>query len=303
MPDWLKDFLQGAEAASSQQDSRIDIFGTPNSGLSHRSLSKSPPGGKTDKTSEPDLTICNSEDFFRRVSSEKNSPKLHETDETYPTAGVFQDNNERLLSKSEKTAHSENPENRTGKTDKTYPITSETISEERLEGELTAPPRADHYTLVEAAMRSRPDDVAGAQRRVAVRGLRAFLAAGHGAEAERLGWPRDELYHVPELWSQIRLCGVGLLIGDRGVTEVTAAEIRVKTASGATLAFYRKPAVDYRLVYETRLKLLRGNYADGSSEEPRLRAFEHAIRFCCDHHNCDLETAKRMVMAALKAVP
>jgi hypothetical protein len=70
-------------------------------------------------------------------------------------------------------------------------------------------------------------------------------------------------------------------------------------SSGATLAFYRKPVVDYRLVYETRLKLIRGNYADGS-EEPKLRAFEFAVRFCRDHHNSDLETAKTMVAAAIK---
>jgi hypothetical protein len=103
-----------------------------------------------------------------------------------------------------------------------------------------------------------------------MRGLSAFLRAGHGAEAERLGWPSDELYHVPELWSQIHLAGCALLIGDREVVDIAAAEIRIKTASGSTLAFRRKPKVDYRLVYETRLKLIRGNY-HSNSEEPELR--------------------------------
>ena len=66
----------------------------------------------------------------------------------------------------------------------------------------------------------RPPDVAADRWATALHGLRAFIAAGHGVEAERLGWPRDELYRVPELWSQVHLCGVALLIGDHTVTEV-----------------------------------------------------------------------------------
>ncbi len=58
-----------------------------------------------------------------------------------------------------------------------------------------------------------------------MRGLRAFLSAGH---AEAAGWPRDELYRVPPQWSRVDLCGIGLLIGDREVTEVTSGEIRIK---------------------------------------------------------------------------
>jgi hypothetical protein len=131
-----------------------------------------------------------------------------------------------------------------------------------------------------------------------MRGLSAFLRDSHGAEAERLGWPPDELYRAPELWSQIHLAGCALLIGDREVTEVTPAEIRIKTASGSTLAFRRKPAVDYRLVYETRLKLIRGNYP-GDSEEPGLRAFEHTVNFCRERSSCDLEQAKALVRATI----
>jgi hypothetical protein len=117
----------------------------------------------------------------------------------------------------------------------------------------------------------RPSDVSDAHWATALRGLRAFLAAGHGDEVERLGWPRDELYRVPSLWSRVDLCGVALLIGDCEVIEVTAAAIKVRTASGAIQAFYRKPAIDYALAYRTRLKMAG---EDGLREEPRLRALE-----------------------------
>ena len=43
----------------------------------------------------------------------------------------------------------------------------------------------------------RPPDVSDSQWEVALRGLRAFLTAGHGDEAERLGWPRSELFWSP----------------------------------------------------------------------------------------------------------
>jgi hypothetical protein len=132
-----------------------------------------------------------------------------------------------------------------------------------------------------------------------MRGLRAFLAAGHADEALRIGWSHDELFRVPPLWSRIELCGVGLLIGDREVIGVTPTAIQIKTSSGAIQSFYRKPAIDYRLIFETRLKLIRGNYA-GDSEEPRLRAIEHTVNVHRSNNGCDLETAKAAVMAALK---
>ena len=91
-----------------------------------------------------------------------------------------------------------------------------------------------------------------------------------------------------------------MLIGDRQVTDITPTEIRIKTASGSTLAFRRKPEVDYRLVYETRLKLIRGNYP-GDSDEPRFRAFEHAVGFCRQHSGLGLEEAKAMVRDAIDA--
>ena len=143
----------------------------------------------------------------------------------------------------------------------------------------------------------RPPDVTNAQWEVALSGLRAFLANGHGAEAERLGWTRDELYCVPPVWARVDSCGVGLLIGDREVFSITAAEIRIKTPSGAMLAFYRKPQIDYRLVYETRRKLLR---RDVNDDEAHCRAFEHAVSVFRDNiSNASLEDAKAAVLAAI----
>jgi hypothetical protein len=197
----------------------------------------------------------------------------------------------------EKTAH---PENRTDKTDKTpEEIDSSPPDAVTKLTKLTKPRQEDHQALLGEAALARPPDVKTADWDAAMRGLSAFLRGGHGAEAERLGWPSDELYRVPELWSQIHLAGCALLIGDREVVDITAAEIRIKTASGSTLAFRRKPEVDYRLVYETRLKLIRGNYPS-DSEEPGLRALEYTVRLCREHRNCDLETAKAAVLSALK---
>ena len=145
----------------------------------------------------------------------------------------------------------------------------------------------------------RPPDVADDRWETALRGLRAFLAAGHGHEAARLGWPRDELYAVPPLWSQINLCGAALLIGDREVVSLTADAIALRTPSGAVLRTYRKPQIDYALIYETRLKLIRGNYA-GHSEEPRLRAVEHTVNTYRSNHPSDtVDTAKTAVLAAI----
>jgi hypothetical protein len=143
----------------------------------------------------------------------------------------------------------------------------------------------------------RPPDITVPQWEVALRGLRSFIELGYAAEAQRLGWPRDELYAVPPVWARVDLCGAGLLIGDREVTGVTWSEIRIKTASGATLAFYRKPELDYGRVYSERLKLLGG---DANKEEPRLRAVEYVVNFYRSHHDCSLENAKSAVTAAIK---
>jgi hypothetical protein len=128
-------------------------------------------------------------------------------------------------------------------------------------------------------------------------GLWVFLAAGYGAEAERLGWPRNELYAAPPLWSRADLCGAALLIGDREVVNISLTEIRIKTASGATLGIYRKPQVDYGLVFRERLKLLGG---DAAKEEPQLRAMEFAVNFYRSNHtDCSFEGGRAAVLAAI----
>ena len=130
-------------------------------------------------------------------------------------------------------------------------------------------------------------------------GLRAFLAAGHGDEAERLGWPKDELYAVPPLWSRVDLCGAALLIGDREVVGITPNEIRIKTASGATLAFYRKPAGRLR-------RRLPCAHQDGSATTPARKSFSCArskpwsTSTAVIIPDADVDTAKAAVLAAIK---
>jgi hypothetical protein len=152
--------------------------------------------------------------------------------------------------------------------------------------------------IIDGVARSRPPDVSDTSWAAALRGLRAFLEAGHGAEAERLGWPKNELYAVPPVWARVDLCGAGLLIGDNEVTGVTAVEIRVKTASGSSLAFYRKPQPNLRLVYASQLKLRRCDDAAGD-EEARLRAFEFTVAFHRERTGCDVATATQAVTTAL----
>jgi hypothetical protein len=154
-----------------------------------------------------------------------------------------------------------------------------------------------HLNLLLRIERAKPNNVNEAQWEEAMRGLRTFLATGHADEALRLGWPEDELFCVPELWSQIHLCGAALLIGDREVVGITAAEIRIRTASGSTLAFYRKPAVDYGVAYRARIKELGD---DGLKEEPRLRAFESVVGlYLTNHPGIGVDEAKAAVQIAI----
>jgi hypothetical protein len=140
---------------------------------------------------------------------------------------------------------------------------------------------------------ARPPDATDAQWDAAMSGVRTFLASGRADEAMRLGWPHDELFAVPSLWANVAACG--LLIGDREVTAVTADKIQIKTASGATLSFYRRLQPDYALVYRERLKALRGLGGD----EQHFRAFDHAVNFCRERSGLDLEEAKALVRAAI----
>jgi hypothetical protein len=158
--------------------------------------------------------------------------------------------------------------------------------------------RERHAPFLREVKGAQPVDADNRQWRSAVEGLESFLLSGWADEAERLGWPKDELYAVPPLWSQINLCGAALLIGDRETVNVSSTEIRIKTASGATLAFYRKPEVDYGLAYRNRIKQLG---LDASKEEFQLRALEAVVNLYRNHHpNVDVDTAKAAVLAAIK---
>jgi hypothetical protein len=186
-------------------------------------------------------------------------------------------------------------ENRTDKTDETAETTDLPSRSELTK--LTKPPQEDQRALLEAAARARPPDVKDAHWEAALRGLKAFLEAGHGAEALRLGWPKDELYAVPLLWSRIDSCGAALLIGDREIVNITSAEIRIKAASGSTLAFYRKPKTDYGVAYRARIKDLGD---DGLKEEPRLRAFEATVAlFLANNPSATIDEAAAAVRAAI----
>jgi hypothetical protein len=151
--------------------------------------------------------------------------------------------------------------------------------------------------IVSNAIDRRPPDVGEAHWRTALIGLRRFVADGWLDEARRCGWTDAELLTVPELWSQIHLCGAALLIGDREVLDVTRDAIRIKTASGAIQAFYRKPEPDFALIYSERRKIL---VRDVSDDEAHCRAYDFAVAAYRAHYNCDLETAKAAVLAAIK---
>jgi hypothetical protein len=158
--------------------------------------------------------------------------------------------------------------------------------------------RERHAPFLQEIKAAKPTDVDARPWRSAIEGLESFLFSGWADEALRLGWPHDELFRVPELWGQIHLCGAGLLIGNNEVTEVTASRIGIKTASGAPQGFYRKPQVDYCLVYRTRLKMVG---EDASKEEFQLRALEAVVNLYRSHHpDADVDGANAAVRAAIK---
>jgi hypothetical protein len=154
--------------------------------------------------------------------------------------------------------------------------------------------------LLEAVEAAPPCDVSDSVWQTALRGLRAFLANGHSDAAEAAGWPRDELYAVPEAWARVDACGAALLIGDATVVEVASTRIQIRTASGSTQAFYRKPKFDIALAYSARLKSLG---LDATEQEPCLRAREAVVLSYQAHCRCDYETAKAAVLAAIASSP
>jgi hypothetical protein len=138
----------------------------------------------------------------------------------------------------------------------------------------------------------RPPDITDDRWQAALTGLQAFVAGGWADQAEAAGWTRDELFAAPPLWSRVDLCGAALLLGDREVISVTPTEIRIKATGGATQAFYRRPAVDFALMFDSHRKKLEGGV---NPEEARLRAREWAVREYQRLNNVGLEDAKRAV--------
>jgi len=156
-----------------------------------------------------------------------------------------------------------------------------------------------HTPLLNSIRAARPSDVLNDPWRHTIDGLRIFLLSGLGDEAERLGWLRDELYAVPSVWNRVDLCGAALLIGDSAVVEVTSTRIQIRTSSGATQSFYRRPVPDYALAFRERLKAAG---EDGRGAEVRLRALEAVVNLYRSHHpDADVDTAKAAVLAAIAA--
>jgi hypothetical protein len=61
-----------------------------------------------------------------------------------------------------------------------------------------------------------------------------------------------------------------------------------------------KPDVDLAAIHAERFRLLRDNLGNA---EARARAYDHAVKACCDHYGVDLEAAKRAVQFALAGHP
>jgi hypothetical protein len=161
------------------------------------------------------------------------------------------------------------------------------------------PPRVDHLAIVKAAIRARPADVLDRPWKVAVNGLEAFLAGGHGDEALGVGWTKDELFAVPPLWSRVDLTGVGLMIGDGQVISISSSRIGIRTPNGSEQGFYRRPTVDYAVAYKAHLGLNR-HETDAGNQEAQLRALERTVNLYREHHpGCSIEEAKAAVTAAI----
>ena len=157
--------------------------------------------------------------------------------------------------------------------------------------------RERHASFLREVKAAKPADVDNRAWQRAIEGLESFLFSGWADEALRLGWSHDELFRVPELWSQIHLCGAALLIGDHTVTEVTASRIGIKTSSGAPQGFYRKPPIDYALAYRTRLKMAG---EDSTKLEVQWRALEAVVSlFQANNPDVDVDKAKAAVLDAI----
>lgn len=84
-----------------------------------------------------------------------------------------------------------------------------------------------------------PSDCSEPRWAMAQYGLQHFVEDGWADPAALMGWPPEELYRVPPVWSRIDLTGAALLIGDRKIIAVTQALIAIETRSASQLKFRR----------------------------------------------------------------
>jgi hypothetical protein len=176
----------------------------------------------------------------------------------------------------------------------TKPPSNDPLSDEPTK--LTKPLSGEHAALLRTIESAHPPDVGDGQWEVALRGLRAFLAAGHADEALRLGWSHDELFRIPPAWSCISECGAALMIGDAEVIGISAEKIQIKTASGATQSFTRRPEPDLVLAYRANYAALR---RDLKHEDAEPAAYDRVVALC-QSTGLDLETSKQRALAAMK---
>ena len=93
----------------------------------------------------------------------------------------------------------------------------------------------------EAALAAKaPPDCSEHRWGLAQHGLKRFVGEGWGDQAALLGWTPEELYRLPELWSQIHLTGAAWIVGVKRVIAVTEASIVIeRRVTGARLTFRR----------------------------------------------------------------
>ena len=73
----------------------------------------------------------------------------------------------------------------------------------------------------------RPLDATEVQWDAALLGLHHFLGGGWSDSALALGWSHPELFNVPARWSQIRLTGVALLVGEWNILSIESGALVV----------------------------------------------------------------------------
>jgi hypothetical protein len=73
----------------------------------------------------------------------------------------------------------------------------------------------------------RPLDATEVQWDAALLGVHHFLGGGWSDRALALGWSHPELFNVPARWSQIRLTGAALLVGEWSILSIDSGALVV----------------------------------------------------------------------------